>query len=90
MSPQEIAELHKAMLGNYRVDQKVRALERLGDTPSGDSPGGLYASPGEILIVRAINPTYAYPVAVSHEHITDRTFGVAVNEIEPFEDQANV
>lgn len=87
MNPQEIDELHKAMLANFKVGQKVRALAWLGDSPSGDSPGGRYAGPGEILIVRAINPTYAYPIAVSHEDITDRSFSVAVNEIEPVEER---
>jgi hypothetical protein len=86
VSPQEIAALHKAMIGNYSVGQKVRALEFLGDAPSGDSPGGNYARPGEILVVRKVDPESSFPISVSHENVTDRSFGVEVNEIEVVDD----
>lgn len=82
MSPQEIADLHKSMIRNYQVGQKVRALEVLGDAPSGDSPGGVYARPGDILIVRSINSDSKLPISVSHLDENYSSFGVAVNEIE--------
>lgn len=50
--------------------------------PPGETPGGLYARRGEILIVRRVGEAGAYPVAVSHEDITDSSFGVKLDEIE--------
>lgn len=82
MSPQEIADLHKSMIRNYQVGQKVRVLEILGDAASGDSPGGVYARPGDILIVRSINPDSKLPISVSHLDVINSSFGVAANEIE--------
>jgi len=82
MSPQEIADLHKSMIRNYQVGQKVRALEILADAPSGDSPGGVYARPGDILIVRSINPDLKLPISVSHLDVINSSFGVGANEIE--------
>lgn len=82
MTPNEIAALHKSMIRNYAVGQKVRALEPLGDSPSGESPGGLYARQGEILVVRSIDANSTLPITVSHENIVDSSFCVAVNEIE--------
>lgn len=74
-------------LSGFYVGQRVRALKTLGDAPCGDSPGGVYAGPGEILIVRKIGlPTYTFPIAVSHADITDSSFGVATDEIKPVED----
>jgi hypothetical protein len=73
---------------NFHVGQRVRVLEAVGDAPSGDAPGGVYATRGEILVVRKINPsTFAYPIQVSHEDITDSSFGVKLTEIEPVTEQ---
>tara|TARA_R110001583_G_scaffold9243_8_gene43950 strand:- start:318 stop:527 length:210 start_codon:yes stop_codon:yes gene_type:complete len=66
----------------FEVDQKVTVKHEVGDAPSGDSPGGLYAKPGEVLVIRKITDRFTYPIAVSHEHITDRSFGVTAEEIE--------
>lgn len=67
----------------FEVGQKIRVKRSVGDPPSGDSPGGTYATPDEILVVRKINPSHhAYPISVSHDHITDRSFGVTADEIE--------
>lgn len=87
MSPKEIEDLHKSMIGNYQVGQKVRALEILGDSACGDSPGGVYARPGDILIVRSIKPDSKFPISVSHPDIIDRSFGVGANEIEVIESE---
>lgn len=70
--------------GIFRVGQRVRALGPLGDSPSGDSPGGVYARPGDLLIVRKLlDPSYTYPIAVSHPDITNSSFCVAPSEISP-------
>lgn len=82
MSPQEIADLHKSMIRNYQVGQIVRALEILGDSASGDSPGGVYARPGDLLVVRSITPDSNFPIGVSHPDIVESSFGVGANEIE--------
>jgi hypothetical protein len=72
------------MLSNGVVGQKVRALKYLGDDADGDSPGGIYAKPGEILIIRKVREPgksgWAY--SVSHEDVTNSTFGVSEGEIE--------
>lgn len=66
----------------FNIGQKVVALKDMGDNPSCDSPGGLYASAGDILYVRAIHEDSMYPIAVSHEGVLDRSFGVQVDEVE--------
>ena len=75
-------------IDDFHVDQKVRALRVLGDAPSGDSPGGVYAMPGEILIVRRILKGLTLPISVSHLDITDNSFGVSVGEIEPVREKS--
>lgn len=72
------------MTHSFTVGQRVRMRATVGDSPSGDSPGGVYATPGEVLIVKRIEPEYTFPIAVAHEWVTDgRMFGVTVDEIEP-------
>lgn len=68
----------------FTVGDAVTVKLSVGDAPNECSPGGCYASPGEKLIVRGFSKYegVAYPVHVSHEHITDRTFGVEPHEIE--------
>ena len=67
----------------FEVGQKVKATTTIGDPPSGDSPGGIYAVRGEFLIVRKIGPeSFAYPISVSHEGVMDKSFRVTGNEIE--------
>jgi hypothetical protein len=74
------------MIKNGVIGQRVRALKDLGAAPSGDSPGGIYAMAGEILVIRKVRPAnnpggwWAY--AVSHEDVTDSSFRVSENEIE--------
>jgi len=68
------------------VGQRVRAkIEMLDDLT--DEGMGLQccAKKGDELIVRRIGSGYRYCIAVSHEHITDCAFCVAVDEIEPVE-----
>lgn len=69
----------------YSVGDAVTVLRPVGDDPSGDSPGGTYARPGDKLIVREIvSDKWRWPIKVSHEHITDRSFGVSEDEIKPY------
>lgn len=65
----------------FSIGQAVTVKRPVGDDPSGDSPGGIYASPGEKLIIRRIGGG-TFPISVSHEHRTDgATFGVKPEEI---------
>lgn len=66
------------------VGQRVRAkIEMLDDLT--DEGMGLQccAKKGDELIIRRISSGYRNYIAVSHEHITDRAFCVAADEIEP-------
>lgn len=64
------------------IGQKVRATKGIYEPPDECAPGGYLCRKGEELIVRAIVPASAYPIKVSHEHITDNSFGVTPEEIE--------
>lgn len=65
-----------------KAGDKVVSLKTLGDAPSGDSPGGCYCYKGEMLIVRKVSDeSCTYPISVSHEDITDRSFGVTQDEV---------
>lgn len=71
-------------IDDFEVGMEVRALCDLGDPPSGDSPGGIYARRGTLLIVRGFgNPKYPPRIHVSHHDVLNQTFGVTPNEIEP-------
>lgn len=61
----------------------------VGDAPSGDSPGGIYAYLGEIVIVRRVGGG-TFPISVSHPGTEDgSTFGVTEDEIEPLVEAPN-
>jgi len=77
---QKASELASVAGSAFSVGQAVTPLRPLGDDPSGDSPGGIYSHPGEKLIVRRIGGG-TFPISVSHEDITDQTFGVKPEEI---------
>lgn len=64
----------------FSVGQAVTVKHPVGDDPSEDSPGGIYATPGEKLIIRRIGGG-TFPISVSHEDTTDRSFGVKPDEI---------
>lgn len=73
----------------FHVGQEVRMVKSVYDWPSGDSPGGLFASQGDKVIVRMIGG-FPYPLSVSHPDRTDgRTFGVWPKEIEPWANSSN-
>lgn len=64
----------------YAVGDRVRMLETIVEPPSDELPAQHFCDEGEILIVRKIGGFW--PVYVSHEHITDRSFGVWPDQIE--------
>lgn len=75
------------LLRDCEIGMAVRLLVTASDDPSGESPGGVYARPGEKLIIKRVGPpTFTYPVAVHHEIVTDGSaFAVKAEEIEPWE-----
>ena len=66
----------------FSVGDKVNAACTLLDPASGDSPGGVLCNRGDVLIVREVKMDERFPIKVSHEHITDNSFGVEPSEIE--------
>lgn len=73
-------------MSGYTVGQAVRLKADAYDAPTGDHPLLSYGHAGDKLIVRRIDDaTYQYPIAVSHETVTDGTcFRVQADEIEPW------
>jgi len=68
------------------VGQRVRAkVEMLNDLREDGMGVEHCASAGDELIVRKVSSGFLNCISVSHEHITDRAFCVAVDEIEPVE-----
>lgn len=60
----------------------MRLLVSIWDDGADHHPPGYLAHKGEELIVRQTDPGHEFPVCVSHEHITDNSFRVALSEIE--------
>ena len=75
----------KKNLSDFHIGQFVISLKEVGESASGDSPGGICAGRGELLVVRSINDKdgVEWPIAVSHEHRTDASFCVGVGEVRP-------
>lgn len=67
----------------FQVGQRVRLLKDIWDDGQDHHPPGYIAHKGEVLIVRRADGRGTFPVAVSHENVTDRSFGVALDEITP-------
>lgn len=66
----------------FSVGQRVRLLCDIYEEADDHAPGGYCARRGELLVVRRIKPdAKCYPVSVSHEDITDNSFGVSASEI---------
>lgn len=65
----------------YEVGQRVRLLRDIWEDGE-DLPPGVIARRGAELVVRKIGDG-PFPLHVSHEEITDRTFGVRESEVEP-------
>lgn len=71
-------------LSFYDVGDSVSVLEILIENPNDFSPGGIFAKPGEELIIREINTSRVYPITIRHTWSEQTGFGVDVNEIAPF------
>jgi hypothetical protein len=72
------------MAHEFKVGQRVTALVSMYDDLVQDGLGMVHcANKGEELIVRKVSQGYKYCISVSHEHITDRAFCVAPEEIVP-------
>ena len=66
----------------YKTGDIVVAMRDMGDSPNEDSPGGVYALKGELLVIRNVHSDgREFSISVSHEHITDNSFGVRLHEI---------
>jgi hypothetical protein len=62
--------------------QRVRLLKDIWDDGQDHHPPGYLAHKGEVLIVRAFDRGHEFPVCISHKRITDKSFRVALDEIE--------
>lgn len=72
----------------YAVGDRVRMKRTLTEAASDELPAQHFCDKGEVLIVREVTEEKlprngTWPVYVSHEQITDRSFGVMLDEIEP-------
>lgn len=73
---------HTEQESTFVVGQKVVALVDMLNDLTDDGMGIEHcASKGETLVVRHVDSGYRNCISVSHEHITDRAFCVAPNEI---------
>ena len=82
----EIAKETESSHG-YSVGDRVRVRETISAGPSAELPAQHYCDKGEVLIVRKVTGEKrprkgVWPVYVSHEFITDRSFGVTLDQIE--------
>lgn len=71
----------------YAVGDRVRMRKTITEGPTEEMPAQHFCDKGEVLIVRKVTDEKRprngmWPVYVSHERITDRSFGVMLNEIE--------
>jgi hypothetical protein len=84
MSDKRVEKNELAVLSELglEVGQKVIAARDIVQEASDDFPAHLLATKGTVLIVRgAWTHDGDLPVRVSHEHITDNSFRVSMNEI---------
>lgn len=78
-----MSALHTPETPAFAVDDKVTALIRMDNDLREDGMGIEHcASKGDTLVVRKVSFGFLNCISVSHEHITDRAFCVAPNEIE--------
>lgn len=71
----------------YAVGDRVRMRETITEPASDELPAQHFCDKGEILIVRKVTEEKrprngVWPIYVSHEHITDNSFGVMLDQIE--------
>lgn len=73
-----------------KIGDRVTATRLIYEGPNEDTPGGVYAQPGTVLIVRGFDYGERYPVRVSHEDVERAYFGVEHDEIEIIETRKNL
>lgn len=77
----DVARIVNHFDGGYEIGQEVIAKKRIVDKPSGNSPGGLWASEGDTLVIRSISLGTNYPLEVSRQETHDTVFTVGYNEV---------
>lgn len=65
----------------FNVGDRVLVTKLIAEGPDECSPGGVLARRGELLVIRMIYSSGAYPIYVSHEDVLDSAFGVTLDEI---------
>lgn len=65
----------------FHVGDRVRAKRDMYEGPTGELPAQDLCRKGDLLIIRRVGGFWPY--SVSHPEITDRTFGVTADDIEP-------
>jgi hypothetical protein len=65
----------------YDVGDKVRLLKPIWDDGADAYPSGYIAEAGDVVIVRAVKVSKFWDLYVSHEEITDNSFGVNFDEV---------
>ena len=83
--PQSPARLPPAH--GYAAGQKVRAKVACHNGLTEDGIGAYCCNPGDVLVIRAVgdrnSTNFNWDYWVSHESVTDNSFGVNEYEIEP-------
>lgn len=72
-----------------KIGDKVKLLKDIWEDGDDHHPSGYIAKEGEILIVRNVvepESTSHFPIYISHEYITNKSFGVMPDEIEQIEE----
>lgn len=66
-----------------KVGDSVILSKHIWEHPTGDSPGGMLASKGDIVVIRSINTASKYPYTVAHpDYAYEGGFVVDDTEIE--------
>lgn len=71
-------------MADFKIGDRVRAKLAIYEEADDHAPGGYVCAKNDLLIVREVYPLAArWPYSVSHESVTDNSFCVAADEIEP-------
>lgn len=66
----------------FRVGQKVRCRKDIIQESNEHSPAYVCANAKDLVVIRKVHDyALTYPLEVSHEHITNKTFYVSPDEI---------
>ena len=77
------------MAADFTVGQKVRAKEAIYEPADDYAPAGYLCMKGDVLVVRKLDTRAVFPIKVSHEDVTDCSFGAKPEELEPLPDGVN-